>query len=70
MPLSPLTMMAMASVIVSPTSAIGVTPLFASCRTHSAPARVLPEPRPPMSNQVVQSPPGGHCFGEQNRAHE
>src|SRR5690606_1523882 len=28
-------------------------------RTHSAPARVLPEPRPPRISQVVQSPRGG-----------
>ena len=27
--------------------------------THSAPARVLPAPRPPSSSQVVQSPDGG-----------
>ena len=28
-------------------------------RTHSAPARVLPAPRPPRTTQVVQSPSGG-----------
>ena len=27
--------------------------------THSAPARVLPAPRPPSTSQVVQSPGGG-----------
>ncbi len=29
----------------------------ASARTHSAPARVLPAPRPPSTSQVVQSAP-------------
>ena len=35
----------------------------ARARTHSAPARVLPEPRPPRISQVVQSPSGGSCSG-------
>ena len=48
-PLSPSTMMAMASLMVSPTRAIGETGRgpVASALTHSAPARVFPEPRPP-----------------------
>src|ERR1700753_1455823 len=28
---------------------------------HSAPARVLPLPRPPMKSQMRQSPSGGNC---------
>src|SRR5581483_3616412 len=46
---------------VSPTSAIGPagggSPV-ASARTHSAPARVLPEPRPPRRSHTSQSPSG------------
>ncbi len=42
-------------------------------RTHSAPQRVLPKPRPASTSQVVQSPPGpevagANCLGRaQNR---
>ena len=32
-------------------------------RTHSAPARVLPAPRPPSISQAVQSPGGGNWSG-------
>ena len=37
-------------------------------RTHSAPQRVLPKPRPASTSQVVQSPPapdsgGASCLG-------
>ena len=60
-PLAPRTITAIASVIVSPTSAIGPIPSVARRRTHSAPARVLPAPRPPSSSQVTQSPGGGNC---------
>ncbi len=39
-------------------------------RTHSAPVRVLPAPRPPSISQVVQGPcsrarPGSRCSGRQ-----
>jgi hypothetical protein len=36
-------------------------PLRASSEIHSAPARVLPAPRPPRKSQVRQSPSGGFC---------
>ena len=32
-----------------------------AAKTHSAPARVLPNPRPASSTQVRQSPSGGSC---------
>ncbi len=67
-PLSPRTITAIASVIVWPTSAIGVTPAAASWRTHSAPARVLPEPRPPNISHVVQSPLGASCSARAQRS--
>src|SRR5690554_1115775 len=67
MPLSPRTMMEIASVTVMPTSAIGPMPWAARLRTHSAPARVLPAPRPPSSSQVVQSPSGGRCLSSAHR---
>ena len=35
------------------------SPPSTCARTHSAPARVLPAPRPPRMTQVVQSPSGG-----------
>src|SRR6185312_3769546 len=70
-PLSPSTMMAIASLIVSPTSAMGDTGWgpVANARIHSAPARVLPEPRPPMTSQVTQSPGGGNCSGRAHSSH-
>jgi hypothetical protein len=40
----------------------GRSPVASAC-THSAPARVLPEPRPPIISQVRQSPSGGNCSG-------
>ncbi len=47
-----------------PTSAIRPT-LAASAieRTHSAPERVLPNPRPALMTQIDQSPGGGSCSG-------
>src|SRR5690606_31130488 len=43
-------------------------PLSISACTHSAPARVLPAPRPPRNNHVPQSLSGGNCAGlAQNR---
>ena len=66
MPLSPNTITSRTCSIVSPTSATrrerptsnGREP-STSARTHSAPARVLPAPRPPMTTHVRQSPSGG-----------
>ena len=61
-PETPSTITSRASCSVSPTSAIGPSAAslpLASFRTHSAPARVLPAPRPPSRSQVVQSPSGG-----------
>ena len=37
----------------------GVDFISSGALTHSAPARVLPAPRPPRMTQVVQSPSGG-----------
>ncbi len=38
-------------------------PLDLRPRTHSAPARVLPAPRPPSTSQARQSPAGGSWCG-------
>jgi hypothetical protein len=60
MPLSPSTITARAPRSVAPTRAMRASfRLSAIERTHSAPARVLPKPRPPMISQVRQSPSGG-----------
>ena len=49
---------------MSPTSAIDpALPVSASIRTHSAPARVLPKPRPAIISQTRQLPAGGSCDG-------
>ncbi len=61
MPAGPSIMTSRASCSVSPTSAMwrcacsayGPSPI-ASARTHSAPSRVLPAPRPASTSQVVQ----------------
>jgi len=59
-PLSPSIITARASPSEPPTSAIRAAgSASATLRTHSAPARVLPKPRPAMTNQVRQSPGGG-----------
>ena len=66
MPDGPNTITSRASSSVSPTRATrelvpgspGLPPSTCA-RTHSAPARVLPAPRPPRMTQVVQSPSGG-----------
>ncbi len=64
MPLSPLTIVSRTSAAVAPTSAIRpAAPLSARRRTHSAAARVLPDPRPISNSQVRQSPSGGRWFG-------
>src|SRR5690606_26817636 len=70
MPLSPITITSRAWSKVSPTSATrrarpgasGVAP-STWARTHSAPARVLPAPRPPRITQLFQSPAGGSWCG-------
>jgi hypothetical protein len=62
MPLSPSTITARASPRVAPISAIRKPgSASASSRTHSAPARVLPKPRPAMISQVRQLPAGACC---------
>jgi len=66
MPLSPNTITSRTWSKVSPTSATrralpgssGRAPSTCA-RTHSAPARVLPAPRPPMITQLFQAPAGG-----------
>jgi len=63
-PLSPSTITARASASEAETSAMRASG-FASAiiRTHSAPERVLPKPRPAMIIQMRQSPGGGSCWG-------
>ena len=52
-----------ASAAVGATRAIRDTPWRIADRTHSAPDRVLPLPRPPRNIQTVHSPGGGSCSG-------
>ena len=67
MPLSPSIITLRTSASDAPTSAIlACGSLRADSRTHSAPARVLPKPRPAQTSHVCQSPAGGSCSG---RAH-
>ena len=64
MPEMPSIITSRASPSVSATSAMRKSdclPADATRCTHSAPARVLPEPRPPISSHVRQSPSGGCC---------
>jgi hypothetical protein len=63
MPLSPSTMTSRTSAAVGPTSAIRFLPLAISWRTHSAPVRVLPKPRPASRSHVRQSPRGASWRG-------
>ena len=58
------TIVSRVSAAVGPTNAIRAT-LAASARdrTHSAPVRVLPHPRPDRTSQIDQSPVGGSCSG-------
>jgi hypothetical protein len=61
-PLSPSTMTLHTSVSEAPTSAIRALPsLRATSRTHSAPARVLPKPRPAQISQVRHASRGASC---------
>jgi hypothetical protein len=63
-PLSPSTITARASASEDETSAIRASGLaWATIRTHSAPDRVLPNPRPAMIIQMRQSPSGGNWSG-------
>ena len=63
-PLSPSTITARASASEAETSAIRASGLSSAIiRTHSAPARVLPKPRPAMIIHTRQSPGGGSCSG-------
>lgn len=62
-PLSPSTITARASASEEDTSAIRAAGwLSAIIRTHSAPERVLPNPRPASIIQTRQSPGGGSWF--------
>jgi hypothetical protein len=61
-PLSPSTITLRTSVKLAPTSAIRAAPSArATSRTHSAPARVLPKPRPAQISQVRHASCGGSC---------
>ncbi|OYX96142.1 MAG: hypothetical protein B7Y74_02220 [Novosphingobium sp. 35-62-5] len=58
-PLSPSTITLRASCSDAPTSAIRASGLLsATLRTHSAPSRVFPNPRPAMTSHTRQSPAG------------
>ncbi len=62
-PLTPSTMILRASSILAPTSAIRILGrLRASFSTHSAPARVLPKPRPAIISQVRHPLAGGSSW--------
>jgi len=59
-PLSPSTMTDLASFREEDTRAMRASELFSAImRTHSAPALVLPKPRPARMSQLRQSPIGG-----------
>jgi len=63
MPDSPSTMTSRASAAVGATRAIRLHwPVSILCRTHSAPVRVLPNPRPARISQTNHSQPGGRCL--------
>src|SRR5262249_22004704 len=74
MPVTPSTMTSRVSAAVSATSAIlrawppvsGVLPQTFD-RTHSAPVRVLPHPRPARMSQVTHWPGGAICSGRAQR---
>src|SRR6516162_8040445 len=59
MPDAPSTITLRASAAVGPTRAIRRRPALTSARTHSAPLRVLPKPRPAISSHIRQDPAGG-----------
>ena len=64
MPLSPSTMTSRVSAAVGASNAIlPQRPCSIWLRTHSAPVRVLPNPRPAKSIQMRQSPAGSSCSG-------
>ena len=60
MPDAPSTITWRASAAVGPTKAIRRRPALTSARTHSAPQRVLPKPRPVISSHTRQDPAGGY----------
>src|SRR6516165_1848423 len=60
MPDAPSTITLRASAAVGPTRAIRRRPALTSARTHSAPQRVLPKPRPVISSHTRQDPAGGY----------
>jgi hypothetical protein len=63
-PLCPSTITLRASARFAATSAIRASgSASAMLRTHSAPARVLPKPRPAMISQMRQTPSGAICAG-------
>ncbi len=68
MPDSPSTIVSRASAAVGATRAMRPTLSFCS-RTHSAPTRVLPQPRPVMVIQIGHSPGGVCCFGRAQNDH-
>ena len=61
-PDSPSIMTSRASAEVRATSATRFLPPFTCCLTHSAPARVLPNPRPAIRSQVRHGTPVGACW--------
>ena len=62
-PLTPSTMILRASSMLAPTRAMRMPGrLRASCSTHSAPARVFPNPRPANISQMRQLCAGGSIW--------
>ena len=60
-PLTPSTITLRASSILAATKAILIPRLAANWLTHSAPARVLPNPRPAIISHTRQPSPSGMC---------
>src|SRR5207247_6967060 len=50
-------------------SAIRAAPPFTRSRTHSAPVRVLPKPRPASSSHTAQDPTGASWFARAQKRH-
>ena len=64
MPLSPSTIVSLASAAVGAMSARRLHfPVSTRCLASSAPSRVLPYPRPARQSHTLQSPSGGSWFG-------
>src|SRR5262245_30464780 len=69
-PLGPSIITSRTSCSVGPMRATRLTPRRSTrSRTHSAPARVFPAPRPPIISHTRQSPSGGSWLGRAHARH-